>query len=97
MTSPNSLQELSQDFLQLAEAVDASGARVPTALSTAHALCARLIPQQTGATQTLLEDLAHRLEVWQQVWPRLSKDGGFRIAVARESRLWAQKLAQEYS
>ena len=92
MTPPESLQQLSQRFLQIATAVDKHDARVPEALTATHTLCMQTASQQTGATKTLLDDLAHRLEVWRDVWPRLGQDAGFRAAVSREARLWAHKL-----
>ena len=33
------------------------------------------------------------LEAWQQVWPRLGAQREFRLAVAREARLWAKRAA----
>ena len=95
MTSPEPLQQLSQQFSRIATAVDARNARVPDTLAAAHALCAQTASQQTCATKTLLDDLTHRLAVWREVWPRLGQDAGFRTAVSRESSLWAAKLRTE--
>ena len=92
MTAPEHLQQASRSFLQIAETVDAHGARVPETFTAARELCTQRVTGHTKAATTLLDDLAHRLEVWQQVWPRLGKDAGFRTAVSREARLWAQKL-----
>ena len=91
MAALPALQELSGDFRQIADAVERRTGEM-TALTAADERCARLAPQATGPHKALLEDLSQRLRVWRDVWPRLSKDAGFRAAVSRESRLWADKL-----
>lgn len=92
LTREEQLRLLSEQFAALALAVDGPGNAVPAALTATRELCQWIAPHQPASTRTLLEDLAHRAEVWQDVWPRLGKDGSFRAAVAREARLWSAKL-----
>jgi|GEM_PF-4107249 len=94
MTSASApLHELTVALGQLAEAVEhRQEDTVARHLQATPTLCRALAPQQPQDRQALLEDLAHRLEVWASVWPRLGQDPGFRQAVAREARLWATKL-----
>ena len=44
--------------------------------------------------QRLLTNVKTALETWQRVWPRLGHDREFRLAVAREARLWAKRLSE---
>ena len=41
---------------------------------------------------SLLANLAMALQTWQEVWPRLGSQREFRLAVAREARLWAERV-----
>jgi hypothetical protein len=47
------------------------------------------------ALKPLLAQVETAARTWQQVWPRLGGDREFRLAVAREARLWAKRLAEE--
>lgn len=44
------------------------------------------------AQRRLLAHLTTVLQTWRDVWPRLGTQREFRLAVAREARLWAQRL-----
>lgn len=66
--------------------------QAPRMLHDAQELCELILPKQAAAARSALEDLSHRLKVWRDQWPRLQSDTGFRIAVARELRLWSQQL-----
>ena len=84
---------ISEQLLQAAMTIHTRQfAQVPRELSEARELCERVLPQQAAATKVVLEDVAHRLQIWRNAWPRLKTDLGFRMAVARELRLWAQQL-----
>ena len=86
-------QPISDQLLRLAHAVEQrQDAATVAALATARQLCVEQAAAQSKACRALLDDVAQRLQVWQDVWPRLGKDAGFRQAVAREARLWAAKL-----
>jgi len=60
-------------------------------LCLAQQACDRLAahPAQGAAWSTL----GQALQTWQQVWARLGGQRDFRLAVAREARLWAKRLA----
>ena len=68
-------------------------AQVPGELSEGRECWERTLPQQSATIRPVLEDLAHRLDVWRNTWSRLQHDVAFRLAVARELRLWSQQLA----
>ena len=88
---------VSESFAALAAAVEArEQAQVTAALTAARELCAWIAPHQAEAVRSLLNDLLQRLQVWQEVWPRLGNDAGFRTAIIRESRLWSAKLRTEH-
>ena len=42
----------------------------------------------------ILANVKTAVETWQKVWPRLGRDKEFRLAVAREARLWAKRLSE---
>ena len=42
----------------------------------------------------ILAQVETATQTWQQVWPRLGGDREFCLAVAREARLWAKRLAE---
>ena len=42
----------------------------------------------------LLANLTMALQTWRDVWPRLGAQREFRLAVAREARLWSERFAQ---
>ena len=42
----------------------------------------------------VLTNVKTAVETWQNVWPRLGQDKEFRLAVAREARLWAKRLSE---
>ena len=74
--------------------------RQPTAtligmLEQTQALCE--IGASAASTPTLKQILSQvetATQTWQQVWSRLGVDREFRLAVAREARLWAKRLAE---
>lgn len=42
----------------------------------------------------ILANVKTAVDTWQKVWPRLGQDKEFRLAVAREARLWAKRLSE---
>ena len=48
----------------------------------------------SGALNALLANVSTALRTWQDVWPRLGTQRDFRVAVAREARLWAKRLSE---
>ena len=48
----------------------------------------------SGELNALLANVSTALRTWQDVWPRLGTQRDFRVAVAREARLWAKRLSE---
>jgi len=70
-------------------------AQLLEALQHARQQCEAAAAHAVGAgEQELLGRLTTVVGTWQQVWPRLGAQRDFRSAVAREARLWAQRLAE---
>jgi len=56
-------------------------------------LCERLTAEATvPQLKTSLAQVQTAADTWQKVWPRLGSQREFRQAVAREARLWSQRL-----
>ncbi len=69
-------------------------ATVMEVFAQARASCEEAAAQEVSADLKLqLAHLRTVLETWQQVWPRLATQDEFRLALAREARLWSQRLA----
>ena len=49
---------------------------------------------RAGALTQILAQVETATTTWQQVWPRVGGDREFQLAVAREARLWAKRLAE---
>ena len=64
-------------------------AQVMALLAQARTACQLPTASQPPAGEARLSTV---LEAWQQVWPRLSAQRDFRLAVAREARLWAKRV-----
>ena len=64
-------------------------------LAQARAVCAQSAAAAPAQTQRQLGQLQQALETWQTVWPRLGSQQEFRLAVTREARLWAKRLARQ--
>ncbi len=78
-------------LLRVAEAIEAgrSDAAILQALQQAGASR----PANGRQSADELHRLGTGLETWRQVWPRMGGQRDFRMAVAREARLWAKRLA----
>ena len=71
-------------------------ATILRALGQAHACCRDgQAAVRAGAATQYLRQAATAADAWQQVWSRLGADREFRLAVAREARLWAKRLAEQ--
>ena len=63
-------------------------------LGQAQRLCEAAAAQpRATSVKTLLANLTMALQTWQHMWPRLGAQSEFRLAVAREARLWSQRFA----
>ncbi len=60
----------------------------------AQVLCQQAADHAPSAElRQLLTNVQAALTTWHQVWPRLGTQRDFRLAVAREARLWSKKLS----
>ena len=92
--SPEALQRLADGFASLATEIE-RGRPERVLLDTmrrAQELASEAAAGQRGERQALLLNVATALTTWQDVWPRLSAQREFRLAVAREARLWAKRF-----
>jgi hypothetical protein len=90
-------QRLAQGFLDIAGDIEAGrpDAALCQRLQRARTLCGQAAAGERDASRReLLGHLQTALSTWQQVWPRLGGQQPFRLAVAREARLWAKRLAE---
>ena len=77
-----------------------AGARYPAAamletLTQTAAACADAASaEQSPETKQLLTNLQTAVTTWHQVWPRLGAQREFRLAVAREAKLWSKRLSE---
>ena len=90
------VQELAGRFAAIAVCIEGGepSERLLTLLREAQAACeqaADAAPQ--GELKDWLVNLRAATETWQQVWPRLGAQRDFRLAVAREARLWSKRFS----
>lgn len=93
---PAAFGQVAERVAVIADGLEAhrDDAQVLQAIREARAVCERLAAAEGSATtQQLLKNLTVVFETWQQVWPRLGVQREFRLAVAREARLWAKRLS----
>ena len=82
-------------FSRLAQAVEGSRPqaelfeRMEDARRACEAAAARA---ESSDMRDLLINVQSALRTWREVWPRLGTEQPFRLAVAREARLWAKRL-----
>ena len=58
-----------------------------------RALCEQAAARERSALlKGWLANMSEALRTWQNVWPRLGTQQEFRLAVAREARLWGKRL-----
>ena len=94
--SPESLLgRVETTFATLASLIEARKPAdlIQRALADLDAVCAQASAQeQGGASQELLRNVSTAAQTWGQVWPRLGQQQEFRLAVAREARMWAKRF-----
>lgn len=77
------------------EARESDAALLQTLAQTAAACEEAAAAQRTPQTRQLLTNLQTALQTWQQVWSRLGAQQEFRLAMAREARLWSKRLSDQ--
>ena len=90
------MASLAEQLLALASAIDARrpDADIAALLQQVSRLCERAsAAERSAAVRETLTRVQRATQAWQQVWHRLSEDREFRLAVAREARLWSRRLA----
>ena len=86
---------ISEAFLQVAAQIEQRDTQhaVEKLLKQLRLDCQKLSEAaKSKETQASAAQVQQALETWLQVWPRLSSQPDFRHAVAREARLWANRL-----
>lgn len=91
-----SLPDVAAGFQAIAACIEEyrSAEALVDALRRAQALC-EAVADRAGSPdlKALLPNVQQALKTWQQVWPRLGSERDFRLAVAREARLWSKRLS----
>ena len=88
--------EVAARFTSLAASVEESraDATLMERMRITQAWCERAAAAERSASRRqLLTNVQQPLATWQQVWPRLGAQGEFRVAVAREARLWSKRFS----
>ena len=89
--------QLAARFASIAACVDERRPEAATLelLAQTAAACAEAARVESSpATKQLLANVETAVSAWHQVWPRLGAQGEFRLAVAREARLWSKRLSE---
>ncbi len=83
-------------FAAIAERIEhgQSDDGVPQLFAQTLTLCERTAATSSAETQRALSQVRQALKTWTTVWPRLGSQPEFRLAVAREARLWSKRFAQ---
>lgn len=64
-------------------------------MATVQRQCEQMLgAHPRGELARILDNVKTALDTWQRVWPRLGRDREFRLAIAREARLWAKRIAE---
>ncbi len=88
---------VSEAFLQVAAQIEQRDKQqaVEKLLKQLHLDCQKLSEAtQSKEIQSSTAQVQQALETWLQVWPRLSSQDDFRLAVAREARLWSGRFTK---
>ncbi len=68
-------------------------AMITTLLSELQQACEVLTIQPSSASvMQWVGNLKVVIQTWKEIWPRMGGQREFRLAVAREARLWSQRL-----
>lgn len=97
MSGDGSLARVSALFETLAAVIEArkSDETVHSALAALKAVCAQTVAQELPrASKDLVSNISTAIQTWEQVWPRLGGQPEFRLAVAREARMWAKRFQE---
>jgi hypothetical protein len=92
------LARVGGEFAAIASAVESRAERpdVPALFSSVEGLCREAAQREpSGERRQWLVNVQSVLQTWQQVWPRLGGQREFRLAVAREARLWSKRFAPD--
>jgi hypothetical protein len=93
--SREALERLAEGFASLAAEIERGHPEhvLLEEMQRTQRLASDAATRQRGERQQLLLNVAGALTTWQEVWPRLGTQREFRLAVAREARLWAKRFA----
>ncbi|MBI3996635.1 MAG: hypothetical protein HY352_03145 [Candidatus Omnitrophica bacterium] len=97
MSPESTLERVGTIFADLASLIEARKPAdlIQRALADLTTVCAQASAQkQAGAAQELLRNVSTAVQTWEQVWPRLGQQPEFRLAVAREARMWAKRFQE---
>ena len=86
---------VSEAFLQVAAQIEQrnTGEAVEKLLKQLRLDCQQLSEAaKSKEIQSSAARVQQAVETWLQVWPRLSSQDDFRLAVVREARAWANRL-----
>ena len=94
--SAHALVRVAERFADIASCVNEQrgDAAVKTAIEEAAACCQAATEGRGDEVRALLTNLTTALQTWREVWPRIGKQPGFRLAVAREAGLWSKRLQE---
>lgn len=84
-------------FSTLAESVERNHSKeiILEAINRTEASCRHLAAHADSAqTRKLCANIQTALNTWKAVWPRLGQQPEFRLAVAREARLWSRRFEE---
>lgn len=82
-------------FSALAESIERqhSNEAVLEAIAHTQASCKDLAEHaESKEIKRLCGNIQTALSTWKEVWPRLSRQPEFRLAVVREARLWSKRF-----
>lgn len=88
---------IAASFAEIAAQIEgqAQDAALRASFTQAQVLCQQAADHAPSAElKQLLTNVQAALTTWHQVWPRLGTQRDFRLAVAREARLWSKKLSE---
>ena len=90
------MRPISEQFIEISEQIEKRKTlqAVEKQLAQLRQDCAIAAAQATSeeARESFVQ-VQQALETWHRVWPKLGTQPEFRLAVAREARLWSNRLA----
>ena len=91
------MAQLAASFAEIAERIEgrAQDETLGQLLTKTQTLCQQEASRASSAElRELLTNVQAALTRWHEVWPRLGAQREFRLAVAREARLWCKKFSE---